>query len=54
MAQPRRTEITDTEWAISYPLLPRKRNQHYRAIATRYDNQDANFLASVKLAAIRI
>jgi hypothetical protein len=30
------------------------RIKHYRAIATRYDKQDANFLASVKLAAIRI
>lgn len=30
------------------------RIKHYRAIATRYDKQDANFLALVKLAAIRI
>lgn len=28
--------------------------KHYRAIATRFDRQDANFMASVKLAAIRI
>ena len=30
------------------------RIRHYRAVATRYDKQDANFLASVKLAALRI
>jgi len=30
------------------------RIKHYRAIATRFDKHDANFLASVKLAAIRI
>jgi transposase len=28
--------------------------KHYRAVATRFDKHDANFLASVKLAAIRI
>jgi transposase len=28
------------------------RIKHYRAIATRYDKQDANFLASVNSAAI--
>jgi transposase len=28
--------------------------KHYRAIATRFDKHDANFLASVKLAALRI
>ena len=30
------------------------RIKHFRAVATRFDNHDANFLASVKLAAIRI
>jgi transposase len=30
------------------------RIKHYRAIATRNDKQDANFLASTKLDAIRI
>ena len=30
------------------------RLKHYRAVATRFDRHDANFLASVKLAAIRI
>jgi transposase len=30
------------------------RIKHFRAVATRYDKHDANFLASVKLAAIRI
>lgn len=30
------------------------RIKHYRAIATRYDKHDANFLAAVKLAALRI
>ena len=30
------------------------RIKHYRAIATRYDRHDANFLAAVKLAAIRL
>lgn len=43
--------------------LYRKRNvverffnkiKHFRAVATRYDKTDANFLASVHLAAIRI
>lgn len=43
--------------------LSRKRNlvnrffnklKHFRAIATRYDKTDDNFLASVQLAAIRI
>jgi transposase len=28
--------------------------KHYRAIATRFDRHDDNFMASVKLAAIRI
>jgi transposase len=28
--------------------------KHYRAVATRFDKHDANFLASVKLAAVRI
>ncbi|SHE84226.1 Transposase DDE domain-containing protein, partial [Ruegeria intermedia] len=28
--------------------------KHYRAIATRYEKHDANFLAPVKLAATRI
>jgi transposase len=28
--------------------------KHYRAIATRFDKHDANFLASIKLAALRI
>lgn len=30
------------------------RIKHFRAVATRFDKHDANFLASVKLAAIRI
>ncbi len=28
--------------------------KHYRAIATRFDKHDANFMASIKLAALRI
>ncbi|MEM9578756.1 MAG: transposase, partial [Pseudomonadota bacterium] len=28
--------------------------KHYRAIATRYEKHDANFLALIKLAATRI
>ena len=28
--------------------------KHYRAVATRFDKHDANFLACVKLAALRI
>ena len=45
------------------PYLYRYRNlverffnkiKHYRAIATRYDKRAANYLAAVKLAAIRI
>ena len=43
--------------------LYRKRNvverffnkiKHYRAVATRYDKRDDNFLATIKLASIRI
>ena len=43
--------------------LYRQRNQverffnklkHYRAVATRYDKRDDNYLASVQLASIRI
>jgi transposase len=45
------------------PLLYRYRNpierlfnklKHYRAIATRYENSATNYLALVKLSAIRI
>ena len=45
------------------PILYRQRNQverffskikHFRAVATRYDKRDNNFLASVQLASIRI
>ena len=45
------------------PLLYRQRNQverffskikHFRAVATRYDKRDDNFLASVQLASLRI
>ena len=45
------------------PLLYRYRNlierffnklKHFRAVATRYDKRDDNFLASVQLASIRI
>ncbi len=45
------------------PFLYRYRNlvehffnklRHFRAIATRYDKRDDNFLASVQLASIRI
>jgi transposase len=45
------------------PFLYRYRNlverffnkiKHFRAIATRYDKRDDNFLASVQLASIRI
>ena len=45
------------------PRVYRRRNlverffnklKHYRAVATRFDKHDANFLASVKLAALRI
>lgn len=28
--------------------------KHYRAVATRFDKLDANFMASIKLAALRI
>lgn len=28
--------------------------KHYRAIATRFDKHDANFMATIKLAALRI
>jgi len=30
------------------------RIKHFRAVATRFDKHDANFLASIKLAALRI
>ena len=45
------------------PILYRERNQverffsklkHFRAVATRYDKRDDNFLASVQLASLRI
>jgi transposase len=45
------------------PRLYKRRNlverffnklKHYRAIATRFDKHDANFLATIKLAALRI
>lgn len=45
------------------PILYRARNQierffsklkHFRAVATRYDKRDDNFLASVQLASLRI
>lgn len=45
------------------PVLYRQRNQverffnklkHFRAVATRYDKRDDNFLASVQIASIRI
>lgn len=45
------------------PWLYRQRNaverffnklKHFRAVATRYDKRDDNFLASVQLASIRI
>lgn len=45
------------------PILYRERNQverffsklkHFRAVATRYDKRDDNFLASVRLASLRI
>ena len=46
-----------------YGRLYRERNllerffnklKHFRAVATRYDKRDDNYLASVKLASIRI
>jgi transposase len=45
------------------PILYRQRNRverffsklkHFRAVATRYDKRDDNFLASVQLASLRI
>ena len=30
------------------------RIRHFRAVATRYDRHDANYLASVQLASLRI
>ena len=55
---PQRTRVPDFS-----PFLYRYRNlverffnklKHFRAIATRYDKRDDNFLASVQLASIRI
>jgi transposase len=31
-----------------------KKRKHFRAVATRYEKHDANYLALVKLAAVRI
>ena len=53
-------------WVKTFPFSPwvyRQRNaverffnklKHFRAIVTRYDQRDDNFLASVQLASIRI
>ncbi len=57
---PRRYELSDFEWSIIEPLLPNKPRGVARsddrkvAVATRYEKHDANYLALVKLAAIRI
>ncbi len=46
--QPARLQAPQSRRAVLQQL------KHFRAIATRFDKHDANFLASVKLAAIRI
>jgi transposase len=54
---------TRKRWPHFDPILYRQRNQlerffnklkHFRAVATRYDKRDDNFLASVQIASIRI
>ncbi len=54
---------TRKRWPDFDPILYRQRNQverffnklkHFRAVATRYDKRDDNFLASVQIASIRI
>jgi transposase len=65
----RRYELTDFEWSIIKPLLlykPRgwlaqmtaerffNKLKNFRAIATRFEKHDANYLALVKMAAVRI
>ncbi len=45
-----RYDLSDAEWRVIEPLLPQKS----RGVATRFDRHDANYLASVKLAALRI
>ena len=54
---------TRKRWPDFDPILYRQRNQverffnklkHFRAVATRFDKRDDNFLASVQIASIRI
>jgi transposase len=54
---------TRKRFPASDPVLYRQRNQverffsklkHFRAVATRYDKRDDNFLASFQLASLRI
>jgi transposase len=54
---------TRTRFPAFDPILYRQRNQverffsklkHFRAVATRHDKRDDNFLASVQLASLRI
>jgi transposase len=60
-----RYELTDFEWAAIRSFLPNKprgnlirtvlqQDQAMPCVATRYDKLAANYLASVKLASIRI
>ncbi len=44
-----RYDLSDAEWRVIEPLLPQKS----RGVA-RVDRHDANYLASVKLASLRI
>lgn len=56
MASPAETQTPVTSNLISSTILERFFNKikHYRGVATRFEKHDANFLAAVKLAALRI
>jgi hypothetical protein len=50
-----RYELADFEWTAIRPFLPNKpRGMQCRRVVTRYDKLAANYLAFIKLAAIRI
>jgi transposase len=52
-----RAKITGSphrQWMQPKILIIRGALKHFRAVATRYDKRDDNYLACVKLASIRI
>jgi transposase len=53
----RKTRPAFSAWLYRYRNLVERyfnKLKHFRAVATRYDKRDDNFLASVKLASLRI